>query len=212
MSSDDLEPLLAHTGGIAPDLAGFGRSGKGGHLDYSLTGLAGNVARLLDVLDVDRIRLLGHGWGAAVAIELAALQPERVERLTLVCPGHREGRLERALRTPVLGELVMGATTRRVLERYVRRGTAAKETLSDAHLAALATYFDQGTQRATLRLLRATAPNHLASRRVATPTAVFQGARDPWTVVVPADTTTTVEDAGHWPWLDRPEVAELIAA
>ena len=37
-SSDDWVEFLARTGGIAPDLIGFGRSGKGGHLDYSVDG------------------------------------------------------------------------------------------------------------------------------------------------------------------------------
>ena len=33
-SSDDWLEFLGRTGGLAPDLIGFGRSGKGGHLDY----------------------------------------------------------------------------------------------------------------------------------------------------------------------------------
>ena len=46
-SSDDWVEFLERTGGIAPDLMGFGRSGKGGHLDYSLAGLTGFVERFL---------------------------------------------------------------------------------------------------------------------------------------------------------------------
>jgi pimeloyl-ACP methyl ester carboxylesterase len=105
----------------------------------------------------------------------------------------------------------MGATTRRSLNRYLRQGTVTADALTETHLARLAGYFDQGTQRAILRLLRATASGQL-TRRVGTRTAVFHGARDPWLVAVPGDTTTTIEDAGHWPWLDRPEVAELLVA
>jgi len=32
------EPFLARTGGIAPDLPGFGRSGKPGDFDYTIAG------------------------------------------------------------------------------------------------------------------------------------------------------------------------------
>ncbi len=32
------EPFLARSGGIAPDLPGFGRSGKPGDFDYSIPG------------------------------------------------------------------------------------------------------------------------------------------------------------------------------
>ena len=46
-SSDDWLDFLARTGGIAPDLVGFGRSGKSGHLNYSLPGLAAFVERQL---------------------------------------------------------------------------------------------------------------------------------------------------------------------
>ena len=49
------------TGGIAPDLIGFGRSGKGGHLDYSIDGLpssssASRPARL-EAVQARRARL-----------------------------------------------------------------------------------------------------------------------------------------------------------
>ena len=37
-SSDDWLGFLAATGGLAPDLIGFGRSGKGGQLDYTIDG------------------------------------------------------------------------------------------------------------------------------------------------------------------------------
>ena len=37
-SSDDWVPFLERTGGLAPDLPGFGRSSKRGDLDYSIAG------------------------------------------------------------------------------------------------------------------------------------------------------------------------------
>ena len=67
-SSDDWLEFLGRTGGIAPDLIGFGRSGKGGHLDYSLPGLARFVERFLDHLDIEEVQLVGHDLGAAVGL------------------------------------------------------------------------------------------------------------------------------------------------
>ena len=49
-SSDDWTALLERTGGIAPDLLGFGRSGKGGHLDYSLGGLTAFCEAFLEAI------------------------------------------------------------------------------------------------------------------------------------------------------------------
>ena len=82
-SSDDWVEFLARTGGIAPDLIGFGRSGKGGHLDYSVEGITRFVERFLAEVQVDEVKLVAHDWGVAVALALAERHPERVERLVL---------------------------------------------------------------------------------------------------------------------------------
>ena len=63
------------TGGLAPDLLGFGRSGKGGQNDYSLEGIARFVERFLDeVVELERVRLVVHDWGAA-ALAFAQRHP-----------------------------------------------------------------------------------------------------------------------------------------
>jgi pimeloyl-ACP methyl ester carboxylesterase len=41
---------------------------------------------VLAALDIERAVLVGHGFGAMLAAELAALAPHRVSRLALVCP------------------------------------------------------------------------------------------------------------------------------
>jgi pimeloyl-ACP methyl ester carboxylesterase len=81
-------------------------------------------------------------------------------------------------------------------------------------------HFDQGTQRAILRLYRSSPPEVLeaAGRRLgalAMPALVVWGMRDPY---IPAhfgrdyaDALADAEllelpDAGHWPWIDQPEL------
>ena len=56
--------LLERTGGVAPDLAGFGRSGKRGDGDFTMTGLARWLDGFLDLAGLDRVRLVVHDWGA----------------------------------------------------------------------------------------------------------------------------------------------------
>jgi len=74
---------------IAPDLRGFGRSDAPDRVeDYALPKILGDVLGILDQLGLDRVRVVGHDWGAAVAWGLAALQPDRVERLVAVSVGH----------------------------------------------------------------------------------------------------------------------------
>ena len=92
-SSDDWTPLLERAGGLAVDLPGFGRTGKGGHLDLTPAGQAAFLGRLLDHLEIPRVRILAHDWGAAGALHLApratagrrsarARQPARRRRAT----------------------------------------------------------------------------------------------------------------------------------
>src|SRR5665213_1594209 len=56
---------------IAPDLRGFGESDSPDALDeYSLGKLIGDVTALLDEFQIERAALVGHDWGAAVALSL----------------------------------------------------------------------------------------------------------------------------------------------
>jgi pimeloyl-ACP methyl ester carboxylesterase len=226
-SSDDWAPFLERTGGIAPDLIGFGRSSKGGHLDYSLDGLATFVEQLLDELGVDRVDLVAHQWGAAVGAVFAARHPDRVARITALQPlplieGFGWPRLVHWWRRPAIGELLMGATTRRMLGRELRRGAISADAWTPERVAAVWEQFDQGTQRAILRLHRGTAESALESvlGSLQMPVLIVWGDRDPWLAPKLADAyaarlaDATVErcDAGHWPWLDRPELVERVAA
>ncbi len=227
-SSDDLVPLLELCGGVAPDLIGFGRSGKGGHLDFTLSGHADFISALLDHLAVERVRLLAHGWGAGGGLVFAQRHPERIERLVLVdplplLPGFTWDRTSRLLRTPVLGELAIGSVSRGMLSRHLARG-AATEAGDDAQLGARWDQFDQGTQRAVLRLYRDASPERLRAAgaelaSVTAPALIVWGERDPWFSAAFADayadrlphaSVERVAGAGHWPWLGRPEVLERI--
>jgi pimeloyl-ACP methyl ester carboxylesterase len=228
-SSDDWLDFLSRTGGIAPDLIGFGRSGKGGHLDYSLGGLAGFVEHLLTHLGVESVEIVGHDWGAAVGLTLASRQAARVRRLVLcnappLLSGFDWPRLVRLWRTPVLGELIMGATTRRLMARALRRGSTSPDAWPDARVAATWSQFDQGTQRAILRLIRSGWDDVIGSGgSLPQPpqSVVIWGEADPWyppalgeayAAHLPGARLERVAGAGHWPWLDRPEVVERVAA
>jgi pimeloyl-ACP methyl ester carboxylesterase len=230
-SADDWIPFLERTGGIAPDLPGFGRSSKAGNLDYTIDGHAAFIERLLDDLRVDRVMLVAHDWGAAGGVAFAARHPERVERVVLCDPlptlsGSPQPRLARVWRRPVLGELLMGSTTKWLLRRALRRGTVDPGAWSDARITTIWEQFDQGTQRAILRLHRSTDEvqlEHAGERleRLDMPALVVWGECDPWfgpqladayAARLPHATVERVEQAGHWPWLDCPELIGRIAS
>ena len=74
---------------IAPDLRGFGNSDKPSETEaYALPVILGDVIGILDQLNAPRAHVIGHDWGAGVAWALAAMFPDRVERLVALSVGH----------------------------------------------------------------------------------------------------------------------------
>jgi pimeloyl-ACP methyl ester carboxylesterase len=228
-NSDDWLAFLERTGGVAPDLPGFGRSGKPGNLKYTIDEYALFLERFLDLVEIERVSLVMHDWGS-VGLAFAQRRPELIERLVIVnavpfLPGHRWHRVARVWRTPVLGELVMGSTGRRTLRRASRESNAAPGPLPEAWLDTVLDHFDQGTQRAILRLYRSSPPEVLAAAgaqlgRLEMPALVIWGLLDPYIPdrfgrtyadVLPHSELLELPDAGHVPWLDRPDVIARVA-
>jgi pimeloyl-ACP methyl ester carboxylesterase len=127
-------------------------------------------------------------------------------------PGYRWHAVARAWRTPGLGELVMGFTTRRALRR----------DLPPAVAEAAWEHFDHGTQRAILKLYRASPSEVLAAAGerlgdVTAPALILWSTGDPY---IPAkfaqrhvealggEATVEVVEGGHWLWHERPELVE----
>src|SRR5438309_8013757 len=69
-SGADWLPFLERTGGIAPDLPGFGRSDKSAGFDYSIAGYAKFLQALVGQLALQRISMVVHDWGS-VGLALA---------------------------------------------------------------------------------------------------------------------------------------------
>jgi len=230
-SSDDWVEFLEHGGGLAPDLPGFGRSGKAGNLDYSLGGYVEFVERFLAQLGVQRVALAGHGWGGAIALALTRRHPELVDRLAIIdaiplLPGWRWPRMVRLWRAPVVGELVMGSVNRWLLGRTLRAGAVSPDAWPGPRVNAIFDQFDQGTQRAILRLHRSIDEAGLALvgtdlEQIDQPVLVVWGERDPWldptfadvyAQRLPGAAAVRIADAGHWPWLDQPSVIDQVTS
>ena len=71
---------------IAPDLRGRGKSGKPAH-GYGVPFHADDLLGLCDTLDLARVHVVGHSLGAYIAMYLAALAPDRIDRLVLIDGG-----------------------------------------------------------------------------------------------------------------------------
>lgn len=81
-------PAVADAGfrAIAPDQRGYGRSSTPEPIEaYSLDHLTGDLADLLDALEIDRAIFVGHDWGGFVAWAMPVLFPERCAGVVGVC-------------------------------------------------------------------------------------------------------------------------------
>ena len=222
-------PFLERTGGIAPDLPGFGRSDKSAAFDYSIPGYTQFLHAFVEHVGHDRLSLVVHDWGG-VGLAFAQDLPDRVERLAVIdavpfLPGYRWHAIARVWRTPLLGELFMGSTSRFTMRLLMRRLKALPPEAVDRWVDRVLEDLDHGTQRAILRLYRSAPPDVLARAGerlggITSPALVVWGANEPFLgtrfAQAYADAlggqarVEVVERAGHWPWLDRPEVVDLV--
>ncbi len=230
-SSDIWPAFLERTGGIAPDLAGFGRSGKRADGEYTMAAYDAFIERFLGDRGIERVRLVVQDWGG-VGLLWAQRFPERVERLVVIdavplLAGYRWHRIARAWRTRWLGEILMGSTNRFTLKQLLRGSNATPGSMPGDFRASVMEHFDLGTQRAILRLYRSADPADLerAGARlgeIRCPALVVWGDRDPYIPPRFAEAYAAalggpaqvlhLPDAGHWPWLDRPDLIDTVTA
>lgn len=124
---------------LAPDLIGMGDSGKP-DIAYTFDDHATYLDAWFDALGLDRLVLIGHDWGGALAFDWAARHPDRVRGIafteTIVKPMAWEEFPEGArplfesIRTPGVGEtmvLEQNAFIEQALPRTIARGLSDEE-------------------------------------------------------------------------------------
>ncbi|MBD2859485.1 alpha/beta fold hydrolase [Spongiibacter sp. KMU-158] len=74
---------------IAPDTRGIGDSQLLPHKsDYQLEYLIEDMRALLDELGIEKVKLVGHDWGAIISWQLVMTHPERFESFVAMSVGH----------------------------------------------------------------------------------------------------------------------------
>lgn len=220
---------------IAPDLLGHGASDKP-RADYSLPAYANGMRDLLGVLGVERVTLVGHSLGGAVAMQFAYQFPERCERLVLVGTGGVSHQVTPLLRAATLpgAELLLMALRLPTMRTQLGLAVKALQFLDtglgvDApDLLRVVDALPDGTSRsAFIRTLRAVVDwrgqvgtmldrCYLAQGM---PTMLVWGGRDqvvPAThaglghVAMPGSRLEIFEDAGHFPFRTDPQRFERV--
>jgi pimeloyl-ACP methyl ester carboxylesterase len=231
-SADIWRPFLAaldeRRSCIAPDLPGWGESDRVPGFRHTMLHLATYLEELLDARGVRRFDLVVHDWGG-VGLIVAQRRPEAVGRVVVLntvplLPGYRWHWIARLWRRRVVGELLNATTTRSSTRMLLRLSTPQRGGLPE--LADLISrHFDRGTKRAVLELYRDADPERLeqAGRSLGEVRArvlVIWGDHDPYIGAGFADRYARalggdvkvehLPDAGHWSWLDRPDVVDKV--
>ena len=139
MWRNQIGPLAERYRVIVPDLRGHGWSEKP-RSTYLKTELADDLIALLDSLGLDRVRYVGHDWGAYVGLLIALSRPERIERFVAIAiphPWQRRFEPRVALASTYqlllggpLGKLVIGrGFVRAMLKAGRRAGSWSEEEL-----------------------------------------------------------------------------------
>jgi pimeloyl-ACP methyl ester carboxylesterase len=230
--SEDWQPFLERMEGpaLAFDLPGWGRSARPSptEFDYSMDGLARFSARFLQRMAIEEHSLVVHDWGA-VALIAAPAEPERIRRLVLMnavplLPGYRWHRTARVWRTRGLGELSSRIWTRRLLDLGLRESRGDWSRHDPAFVDMVWDHLDRGTFEAILRLYRSAPPERLAAAgadlgSLSCPALVVWGMRDryisgrfaaAYAAALPGSELIEMPEAGHWPWIDAPEVIDRV--
>jgi pimeloyl-ACP methyl ester carboxylesterase len=183
---------------VMPDLRGFGWSDAPPGA-YDKETLAADVVALLDALGLERVRLVGHDWGAFAGFLICLHTPQRIARYVacnIVHPWYRPPKpspavLARAsyqfiLATPVAGERVLRSTAliRTVLRRGAhpdfRWGEGAREVFADRFREPARARATSALYRTFLRReLRELARGQYDGRRLTVPTLFVTGSHDP---------------------------------
>ena len=136
---------------LCPDLRGLGWSGLPDDGDFRKQRLADDQIALLDVLGIDRVKLVGHDWGGYAALLAALTAPARFSSLAALSIAHpwappqvslRHGWMlwyQLPLAAPFAGERVIrdGRYVRGILHNGRRDGRRWTREEEDAYLDVL---------------------------------------------------------------------------
>jgi pimeloyl-ACP methyl ester carboxylesterase len=229
-------PLLAgERRVICPDLRGFGWSDAPPGA-YDKQTLADDVVGILDALELDRVDLLAHDWGAWIGFMLGLDHPERISHylaLNIYTPwaeapspaaalGLWRLWYQVALATPGLGRTLIRRTD--FVSRLIRAGAVHPDAWSEEDLAVFSGVLRQPARaQASVRLYRTFLAHELRpylagsqrGRRLRVPTLLLHGTRDlaiehrrlgDWQSEADDMAVELCEDSGHFIAEELPEL------
>ena len=170
------------------DALGAGRSAKPRDGDYSLVAHLRRLEGVLDQLGIERVHLVGHSLGGALALGFAHAHPERTAALCLIDPAaYREGALTGRWLwdVPLLAEIVLGVlSTEMLVDLGLRQNFAnAADIPSGLRKLYLREALREAVVASLIRQERQLVPDDAEAwearhRTIAAPTLVLWGEKD----------------------------------
>lgn len=213
----------------AVDLWGSGFSTRT-PMDYGFPLFAEQIRSFMDYLDIPRAHLVGHSMGGGTAIFFSVKYPERVDRLVLVGSVGIPRRLPlraRLFMLPRIPELLMGLETDAIRRKNLRDYWIHNaELLTDEYFERASLHQKiEGSTRAALDILRRDFFNTLdeeirALAELNIPALIVWGRHDRSVPLQSGQTMHHIlrgsrleilEDAGHLPNFERPELFNKMA-
>jgi pimeloyl-ACP methyl ester carboxylesterase len=198
------------------DLRGLGRSSVTPG-PYLMTQLAGDVAAVLDALNVERATIVGHSLGTYVAFAFYRMFSERVAGLGLVCGSARADTEERRLWRLGMAERVEREGSAALVDAYVQKYFAPLVYDEQPELPARATAIVAATKpagaAAMLRGMAERDPGFDLFEDFTIPVSVIGGKDDAFNPPEEAEfiahgiagATLEMLDCGHFPLWEAPE-------
>ena len=199
---------------IAIELRGHGASETPANDDYTPAACAGDVRAVLDSYALDRAIVVGHSYGALVALAFAAAHPERVARLILVDPpgdfthlpeAERRGQLEAFL--AALGGDEWREATRAGFEDACTGGRESTREMIFSRLDAASRASTVGLFRPMFEFPAVAALDRFLAHEGASAHAIL-ATSNAWPfslhVLRPSLAHTVIPGTGHWLMLDDP--------
>jgi pimeloyl-ACP methyl ester carboxylesterase len=224
---------------VAPDLRGFGYSGKPA-AGYDAATMAADLAALSSHLGLTDVTVIGHDWGAVFGYVYAAKSPDQVRALGIVemaLPG--VGVMEQAMApapqgnylwhmgfqsVPDLPELLIAGKERPYLRWFFEHFAYDPSAITDADLDEYVSAITQvGALRAGLAVYQdfftsADQVSELAKSPLEIPVRAYGGEAclggltlASVQAVAPGATGGVIERCGHWAAEERPDVVASIA-
>lgn len=213
---------------ITVDLPGHGLTGAWPRDEYTIEAYTDFMEVLIDTLHLERVALIGHSMGGAVAWSFAATRPDRVGHLVLVdsagYPRQGEAPLPiRLARLPVIGDIGIYFKPERLVRRSLLEVYADPEMVTPDRIRRYSELQRfPGNREATLQRARAQEPlDPTPLKRLDVPTLIIWGAKDRWVPVADAfrfqndikgAKLEIFQDLGHNPMEEDPKATAAAVA